>query len=511
MIIHRGKTVYLDGPKRLRLFFEISGGAYLKMGQILALRTDMLPIRYTDELLKLLSQVPATDYSEMQRVFHEELGMPPEEYFKEFNPSPIASASIGQVYRATLKSGALVAVKIQRPGIQEQFENDFHVAKFGADLLHLFGILSVVDWHEVVGEFINWTRRELDFTIEAKSAEIISNHSSKRPQTHIPKYYTQISTRRVLVSEFIENLNSVERVILGRLKNPKYSENLKKDHNIDLEVMAEYFIVDMIRQFFIDGFFHADPHPANIYLLDGNRLGYLDFGIIGEVGNKRMNMLRLLYAMKERDTYEMAKSFFSFARFAFTEDIEIMEKLENAASKEKYKKALEKIEEIMVDNLVEDLHAILDPWYSALDKVQSSEADAKVLLEYNAARVFSKIIMTAKDYSIYLPREVALFFRTISIVDMVALKISPKTNMLKAIDQFFVEFPLETAEELITEGTYEKEIEERIDPLHNLTYEEVIELKVRDQDRLNLARERLADLLAHYAERYDEVRIILKG
>jgi len=505
-----GRTMRLTGPRRLRLFLEQSGGAFLKLGQILALRTDVLAPRYTSELMRLLSHVPKESFGSMEAVFIEEFGESPETYFAEFSSQPIAAASIGQVYKAKMVTGETVAVKIQRPGIREQFENDFSVARFGADVLSLLRIAPSIDWHEVVEEFVAWTRRELDFTIEAKSAQTIARYSSMRPLTHIPHYYTEISTRRVLISEFVDALLLVENVIDAIRRDPAESDRLREEDGVDVNVMAEYFVTDMIRQFFIDGFFHADPHPANIYLLSGNRLGYLDFGIIGEAGKERVTMLQMLHAISERDMYVVAKSLFSFARFAFAEDLKVIDRLESQGNKDKIQKALSKIEEIMVDNMVESLHDIFDPWYSAMEAGRNAAAGRKVVTQYSASRAFSRLVKTSRGYSLYFPREVALFFRTISIIDMVALQLSSSFNFLQALEQFFKEFPLATAERLIEEGTYKEEIGEHID-IQNLSYEEMMEVKVMEREQLTLARERLADLVAHYAERYDEVRTILKS
>jgi len=507
-MVYGGVRLRLTGPVRARLFFEFAGGAFLKFGQILALRNDVLGDAYTDELLHLLSRVPETPYPAMAAVFQEELGVAPETYFAEFDPKPLASASIAQVYRAKLHTGERVAVKIQRPNIAAQFENDFVVARFGADVLGVFHIARAIDWQEVVGEFIVWTRRELDFRIEAKNGQTVAAFSSKRPQTHIPKYYPDHTTERVLTSEFIEGLLPVERVMALLGTERGYAERLRQEH-IDVDVLAEYFVVDMLRQFFVDGFFHADPHPANIYFLSDNRLGYLDFGIIGEVGPDRLHMLRMLHAISERDMYAVAKSFFGFARFAFEEDIDVLERFEEATTKEKYKKALDLIEEIMTDNLVTALHEIFDPWYVVVDS--AAKGSSAKLSEQSASHVFARLVRVARDYSIYFPREVALFFRTLSIIDMVALRLTPRFNVMAAFGAFFTEFPITAAETFIEQGTYEAKIEDTIEPLHAMSFEQMMELKAFDQERLVLARERLADLMAHYAERYDEVRVLLKG
>lgn len=499
------RVFFSSGQKpevKFRLFFEETGGAFIKLGQILALRYDLLPPAYTDELLKLLAQVPTAPFANMEQVFIEEYGRRPQDFFKTFNSEPIASASISQVYRATLKTGEEVAVKIARPGVKEVFERDFALASFLAGIIGIFKIRQSVDIEEVVDEFIAWTRRELDFRYEARNGAALYRHSARHPDTVVPKVYADLSTERVLIMEYMRGVARLDSII-GKLdKNPNLKDDLRRNYRIDLSFMAYYFMKDGMRQYFIDGFFHADPHPANVFLLPDNRLGYFDFGIMGEVGRERADLLQIVYGLAEGDLMSVSRAFLNFSKRGFEPDIELFRrhrKMDHA----KYNKVIMKIEEIITDNFRRELEDILAPWYDRPSDKKYS------FYQRSSSVIFSKLLLKAEDYSVYLPREITIFFRSLVIADMVALKLDPDFDMIKALKMFFQEFPLSRAAEIINERTHEGELLPQIDPVSHLNFEQLLELKARERERLALATERLGNMITYYAERYEEVRRML--
>lgn len=499
-------TFFTRGPRevRFRRFFEEAGGAFLKLGQILALRYDLLSPRYTRELLHLLSRVNVAPFHELEPVFIEEFGVPPAKYFKRFEPKVIASASISQVYRATLQNGEEVAVKIKRPGVDEAFATDFALASFLAGFLGLFRLVRSVNLEEAVTEFILWSRRELDFTFEAANAETLREHSRHHPNTVIPKVYRELSTSRVLITEFMTGIYRLDNVIANLDKNPNLRQDLLIRQRIDLSQMAYYFIVDGMRQYFIDGFFHADPHPANVFLLPDNRLGYFDFGIMGEVDSRRLELLKIVHGIATHNLSAVAAAFLSYSRRSFNEEIELFRRYRKA-DHDRYARILVKIEEIIAENFREELEVILAPWYEP----STDSPDKAPDFSGSASIIFSKLLLRAESYSVYVPREMMIFFRSLIIADMVAMKLEPEFNMIKAFKLFFREFPLERAEELILAKSHESELTGGIETVTDLEYEELMELKVAERERLNLAAERLADLILYYAENYEEVRKML--
>ncbi|OHA56851.1 MAG: hypothetical protein A2114_01135 [Candidatus Vogelbacteria bacterium GWA1_51_14] len=501
-LLVRALVSFRDRPAvRFRLFFERAGGGFIKLGQILALRYDLLPSHYTEELLKLLSRIEPQPFADLEQVFIEELGERPATFFRKFNPNPIASASISQVYRATLHSGEEVAVKIKRPGIDYVFATDFALASFLAGFIGLLQIFHSINLDELVAEFIIWTKRELDFKFEAENAEVLREHSRRHPNTIIPKTYLDLSTSRVLITEYMSGIERLDEVIRKLDRNPNLKTDLLHHYRIDLSQMAYYFIVDGMRQYFIDGFFHADPHPANVFLAPDNRLGYFDFGIMGQVDSRRLELLKIVNGIANHNLQAVSEAFLAYSKRQMSEEIELFRRYRRS-DHAKYERILSKIEEIIIANFREELEYILAPWYEELTE-EGKE------FKSSAAAIFSKLLLKAESYSVYVPREMAIFFRSLIIADMVALKLDPQFKMIKAFKLFFQEFPLERAATIIEEKSHERELEGEIDPISALDYEQLVEFKAIERERLAAATERLSELVLYYAEHYEEIRKML--
>ena len=506
-----GTAEPLTNPIRLRLLCEQSGGAFIKFGQILSLRNDMLPLEYTEEMLSIVHNVPEAPFVEIERVFIEEMGKPPELYFKTFDTTPVSSASIAQVYAATLDTGERVAVKIKRPNTDIVFERDFVVFSFLIDMLGLFNIGKEYRLEEIVLEIVAWTRRELDFRHELKNAQTLFEHSSKHPDTVVPKTYPKMSTSRVLVTEYLDSDSLAVDVILKRLsEDPSFETILNREYGITIDRMSIYLVTDMMRQIFIDGFFHADPHPANIYFLKNNKLGYIDFGIIGEASERRLFLLRFMYGIARQNFKQAAQGFIGYAHNIFEYEIELFKQTKNDVSK-KHKLSIEKIESIIESQFEEDLQSLFVPWHQAVSKTYSTSRERTASLkEKSIARVLSRIPSILQKYGLYAPKEVILFFRTMAIVDMVANLLSPQFSLINALNRFFEETPLSRVEEIILTESHKKDLAENIEPERTENFEQLIEMRVIEREKLNIAKERLAEIIAFYAERHEEVRKILK-
>ncbi|MBV9583076.1 MAG: AarF/ABC1/UbiB kinase family protein, partial [Chloroflexi bacterium] len=187
----------------MRLAFEDLGGAWVKLGQMLAMRFDLLPAEYCDELFKLLNDVQPFPYSDVCEIVRQELGGPPEDVFRTFEPKPFASASIGQVHRAHLRTGESVAVKVQRPGIRERMR---------ADIVLMYGVTRLLDWsrvfgatrsREVIDEFPRWTTDELDYLVEARQSTQLREHARGEPLEYIATVYRRYTTSRILQASLL--------------------------------------------------------------------------------------------------------------------------------------------------------------------------------------------------------------------------------------------------------------------------------------------------------------------
>ncbi|WP_274365291.1 ABC1 kinase family protein [Paenibacillus thermotolerans] len=263
----RGKSV----GERIRLLLEDLGPTFVKLGQIASTRPDLIPAPILSELERLQDDVPAFSYQEASYIIEQELGGAVEQLFMQFSETPVAAASIGQVYRAVLKDGTPVAVKVQRPDIQPVIETDLDILTAWARLAEArLGWARNYRLRDIVDELRKALRAELDYTSEARNAEKFANQSGKWDQVHVPAVYWDYCTSRVLTMEYVEGIKlsdqeKLDRAGLGRRR------------------LAERFAKTILHQVLVEGFFHGDPHPGNVLALRDGSLMLLDFGMAGRL------------------------------------------------------------------------------------------------------------------------------------------------------------------------------------------------------------------------------------
>jgi ubiquinone biosynthesis protein len=274
-----------SGPVRMRSAFEELGGAWVKLGQMLALRYDLLPVAYCDELFGLLNQVAPFSYDEVRTIIRQELGGEPEAVYATFERQSFAAASIGQVHRATLHNGDRVAVKVQRPHIREILQADIHLMYSVTWLLDFSRVFGGVKSREVIDEFARWTADELDYLVEARQAVLLHEHARGDQYERIARVYRDYTTSRVLTAELIEGIPLVEIMVAKRDGDQAYLARLEASGH-DLDRICRHLDWNMLNQVFVFGYFHADLHPANIFVLEGDAIGYIDFGIVGQLPNR---------------------------------------------------------------------------------------------------------------------------------------------------------------------------------------------------------------------------------
>ena len=261
----------LTRPQRLRMAFEELGPTYIKLGQVLSTRPDLVPADFLNELAKLQDAVPPFPFDEVKEAVEAEFGTPPEELFDQLEERPLASASIGQVHKARLKDGEAVAVKFQRPGIQKIIEVDLeimlHLAMLAERHIKEFEIHRPV---KIVEEFARTLEKEIDYNIEATHMERIARQFLDVPYVYIPAVFREFTTSQILTTELIDGIK-ISRI-----------EKLESAW-LDKKVIAERIVGLVLRQTFDHGFFHADPHPGNIFVLTDNVICLVDFGMMGLV------------------------------------------------------------------------------------------------------------------------------------------------------------------------------------------------------------------------------------
>lgn len=283
--------------ERIRQVIEELGPTYVKIGQLASTRADMIPEDILHELEKLQDNVPAFAFEEVRRIIEEELGSPLEEIFSSFDEKAIAAASIGQVHRAQLRTGEAVAVKVQRPRIKAMIETDLEILLDLATLAeHRMERMERLQLREVVEEFAKSLRNELDYTIEGRNAEKIAKQFKNDPKIHIPSIHWDYTTRTVLTMEFVEGLKLNQFETLER-------------KGYDRKAIAEHLVQALFHQMLIQGFFHADPHPGNIFLLSGGVISFIDFGMVGRLTvDMKNNFASLIIAMMRQSTESMMKA-----------------------------------------------------------------------------------------------------------------------------------------------------------------------------------------------------------
>jgi len=261
----------LTRPQRLRMAFEELGPTYIKLGQVLSTRPDLVPVDFVRELAKLQDAVPPIPFDEVKTVIEAEFGTPSEEVFDQLDEKSLASASIGQVHKARLKNGEDVAVKFQRPGIQKVIEVDLeimlHLATLAERHIMEFEIHRPV---KIVEEFARTLEKEIDYRIEATNMERMARQFLDIPYVYIPVVFREFTTSRVLTTELVEGI--------------KISRKEKLETaGLDKKIITDRVIGLMLKQAFEHGFFHADPHPGNIFVLPENVICLVDFGMMGLV------------------------------------------------------------------------------------------------------------------------------------------------------------------------------------------------------------------------------------
>jgi predicted unusual protein kinase regulating ubiquinone biosynthesis (AarF/ABC1/UbiB family) len=287
-----GRRQRISRPERTRAALEQMGGAWVKLGQMLSLRFDLLPAAYCEELLKLLNRVPPFPYAQVSEIVQAELGAPPDVLFKSFETVPFASASIGQVHRAVLPTGEKVAVKVQRPRIREIMRADIDLMYSMSWLLDATRFLGATSTRLLIDEFARWTADELDYLLEARQAVLLYEHAQDDPLERIARVHRGYTTSRVLTTELMEGIPLIDVVVAVRAGDREYLQRFEDD-GYSLEQIVKHLDWNMLNQTYVFGCFHADLHPANLYVLPGNAIGYVDYGMVGRLSDDvRESLLR---------------------------------------------------------------------------------------------------------------------------------------------------------------------------------------------------------------------------
>lgn len=366
--------------RRVRMVLTDLGTTFVKLGQVLSVRPDIVPKDILDELQGLQDAVPPAPFAEVREALEREMGATLEERFASFDPAPLASASIAQVHRAVLHDGRIVAVKVQRPGIELPIRSDLHIlyslAHLLRDRVELPGLYTPVG---IVQEFDAALTRELDFIQEARAATRFRRAFEGHLGVYAPEVFEEWTTRRMLVLEMLEGRRFSELTPGGA------DTNAAMDRLID----ATYL------QVFEHGFFHGDPHPGNLILLDDGRLAFLDFGLTGSLNREMQDVIVSLFlGLVGRDAEAVALTLFRAGATQGRVDLKAFRA---------------EVERMM------------------------AKYEGATLRQLGETASLVEFIQIAANYRIQLVPEYAVLARAVSILDGIARKLLPDVDIVSRV------------------------------------------------------------------------------
>ncbi len=382
----RERVDKLTRSERIRMVLEELGPTFVKLGQILSTRPDLVPVELIDELSKLQDEVPPFPVSRVREIIKTEIKGPIENIFQRFDEVPLAAASIGQVHRARLKSGEEVIVKVQRPDIIKTIEVDLEI------LLHLASLMErhVEGWEihrptRIVEEFSRTLEKEIDYTIETSNAERFARQFISNSTVYVPRVFREVSTKQVLTMEYVDGIKASE------------IDKLDED-GFDRKIIASRGAELILEQVFEYGFFHADPHPGNIFILPDNVICYLDFGMMGRVDRRaREDFADIVYAYVSRD------------------------------------------ESKIVDALLRVVEWDIDPDRRALERDVGDFVESylyKPLKELRIEDILKQVLELITHHKLLLPPDIFLMVKALAQVEGLGLVLDPDFDMTEKAEPF---------------------------------------------------------------------------
>ncbi|MDB9391641.1 ABC1 kinase family protein [Microcystis aeruginosa] len=468
-VLTLGKTEnpQIPTPEVLKKILVELGPFYVKLGQLLSTRPDLLPANYIEALTALQAQVPPVAWTDIEIVITEQLAKPIEQVFKYINTQPIAAGSIGQIHRATLLSGEEVAIKVLRPGIEKIVAQDSALIKGIADLVALTEFGQSYDVVNLAEEFIKAVNAELDFTQEGHYTDqlrynLTQSRWSEPKQLVIPKIYWHLTNSKLLVLEWLEG----KQILEADVSRPATEQAISQRKSEITRILFRSFF----QQIYIDGFFHADPHPGNIFYLDDGRVALIDCGMVGRLDPQTQQILtELLLAIVDLDAKRCSQLTIKLS---------------------------ESVVPITLVQLEVDYERMLRKYYNLN------------LNQINFSEVVYELLQIARRNRIKLPGNLGLFAKSLANLEGTARKFNPDINILEEVkplltnileQQLIGSTPLQTALRTVLDLKsfslkYPRQIEVLLDGLTSETLN--VNLKIRDLDNLRRSLDNSANRLA---------------
>ena len=386
----------------LKVLFERLGGSYIKVGQALAMRQDFLSVAQLEALASLLDEVKPFDAKKGRRIVEKELGKQLAEVFEEFEAEPVASASFSQVYRARDKEGRAVAVKVKRPRIEHMLFADTLFMRMFGYVASLAGPGKKLGVRHLIEEVIDVLHAELDYQREADFMTIMRKNADEITDFVVPVVYRALSTRNVLVMDFLNGISL--REVLSQCRAGNFEVKDRKGAEIDLQAAGSKIYEISMRSIFELGFFHADPHPGNILLLEGGKIGFVDYGIVGYLSREARDL-----------------------NFNYVD----------ALSNDRIDEAAEIYTRIVVPNRNADFEGLKREMAIQLHAWRAATADPKASFsEKSSGTVLNNSINLARKYRFHLPRNTILYYKTVMTIDHINIELNPAYDSLADAEEF---------------------------------------------------------------------------
>ncbi len=382
----------LPPPAVLRNILIELGPVFVKLGQLLSTRPDLLPTAYLDTLSSLQADVPPVPWSEVEVIIRQELKLSIAETFSQFNTQAVAAGSIAQTHKATLKDGREVALKVQRPGIDIIIERDIAVLKALAELVALTDYGQQYDIVALAEEFAIALRAELDFIQEASYTEELKRNLSKSrwfdpKQIVVPEIQWKLTTKKLLVMEWLDGVP----ILLGDLQGLRHNGDIDAEREEITTLLSRAFF----QQLYIDGFFHADPHPGNLFYLKDGRIALLDCGMVGRLDPRtQQSLTELLLAIVDLDSQRCTQLTLQMAEFA---------------------------QPTSLANLENDLAKMLRKYYNVS------------LSQMNLSEIFYEMLAITRKNKIRLPSNLGLYAKTLANLEGLARAFNPRFNIIEQV------------------------------------------------------------------------------
>jgi ubiquinone biosynthesis protein len=372
---------HLSFPTRLRLSFEELGPTFVKLGQLMASRPDLVPQEYIEEMSLLQDQVQTLDFKIIEQVLVEELGADWKKHFLSFEEKPLGSASIAQVHRATLIDGSRVVIKVQRPGLVQVINDDLNVLYFIAELLERYiPELKAFNPVGIVDEYFKTLELETNFVVEANNIRKFKENFKNEAHVKIPFVHFDLVTERVLV---------MEELLGMRLSQ----EGSLLQANVDANEVIKAGLRSYLKMVFIDGFFHGDLHAGNFFVFPNNNIGLIDFGVVGRLNSKTQSaIVNMLMALSKEDYTRLAYEYVDIAPFSDT---------------------------VNVDVFAKELQSLISPYYGLTMK------------HMNIGKILMSSSSLAAQHGLSVPTELMMFFKSIVSIEGLGQKITSDFDFLQ--------------------------------------------------------------------------------